>query len=68
MSRDHDRRDHDDRGVDWFAILDVLVWGAVVIIAVLALEWVAGFVVRERLAAQAQRHMARVGGTSNAEG
>ena len=52
-----DDHDHGDREAAWFRILDIAVWVGVTVIGVLALEWFAGYVVRERLTAQVQRHI-----------
>lgn len=51
---------HDSPAVDWFKILDVFVWSAVAIIVALGLEWLVGKIVRERIAAGADRYRARV--------
>lgn len=48
----------DDGGFDWFKVLDIAVWTAVFIIAVLGFEWLVGKVIRERIAAGAAKHLA----------
>lgn len=54
MSRE--LHDHDDQS-DPFRALDVLIWGSVAVIAVIALEWFAGKVIRERIARGATRYL-----------
>jgi len=54
-SGDHE---HPDGGVDWWTVLDITVWVAVVIIAGLGLEWLVGYLVRERIARGAGRFLA----------
>lgn len=70
MSSDHGqtapRRRHtpaggpDDGEIDWFKWLDIAVWIAVTIIVILAVEWLAGHIIRETIARGAQRHLAKV--------
>lgn len=45
---------------DWFKVLDYAVWGAVGLLVILAVEWLAGKVTRESLARGASRHLAKV--------
>jgi hypothetical protein len=44
------RATHEHDEVVWPQMLDILVWCAVVVIAALAVEFLAGYVIRERLA------------------
>lgn len=44
----------------WFRVLDIAVWIAVVVIAGITAEWFLGRVMRETIARQAQRHIAKV--------
>lgn len=54
----HDTPGATDGGaLDWFRILDILVWGAVAVVAILAIEWFAGVVVRERISAGATKYL-----------
>ena len=46
-----------DGSLDWFAALDIAVWVSVAVIAVLALEWFIGKLVRENIAAGASRYL-----------
>jgi hypothetical protein len=52
---------HEDGGFDFWPALDMAVWVSVGIIAALVIEWVAGRVIRERLASQAGRYLQRTG-------
>lgn len=49
-----------EHAFDWFKLLDILVWCAVALIAAVALEWMIGYVVREKLARGADRYLAKV--------
>jgi hypothetical protein len=49
----------DGSAFDWFRVLDVLVWVAVVVIVILGTEWFVGRLVREKIAGQAQRFLAK---------
>ncbi len=55
---------HDDEDQDhvaaWFRGLDIVVWVAVAVIAILALEWLGGYLVRERLARSFRQYLDRV--------
>lgn len=44
----------------WFKALDLIVWAAVVVIVVLALEWLGGYLVRERISRGASAYLARL--------
>lgn len=46
-----------DGGFDWFNVLDVAVWASVAVIAVIGIEWLAGRVLRERIAAGAEKYI-----------
>lgn len=48
----------DDGAFDWFKILDYVVWGAVGILVILAVEWVSGHIVREKIVAGAEKYLA----------
>jgi hypothetical protein len=56
---DRQDQDHEHGGVDWWVIADALVWTAVVVVAVLALEWLGGVLVRERIARGAEKLLKR---------
>ena len=49
----------DGAGADWFKFLDVLVWVAVAAIVILGAEWLAGYLMREKLGRQAERFLTR---------
>lgn len=49
----------DGAGFDWFKVLDVAVWVSVAVIAVMGIEWLIGRVIRESLAAGAQRYLSK---------
>lgn len=69
MSGQHDdATDHgpEQGAVDWWHVLDVLVWVSAGIIAVIATEWLAGRVIRERLAVQASKYLKRTAETPTA--
>ena len=53
--------EHQDQapGLDWFRVLDTLVWVSVAIIVCFAAEWLIGYLVRERIAAGADRWRAK---------
>lgn len=55
---------HDDEDQDhvaaWFRGLDIIVWAAVAVIVILALEWLGGYLVRERIARSATQYLARM--------
>lgn len=55
----HARREsgETDGGFDWFAVLDVAVWAAVAVIAVVGIEWLIGHVIRESLASGAGKYL-----------
>lgn len=62
MTRRHDasvESDHDHivAGLDWWRLLDALVWVSVGILAILAIEWMFGKFVREKLAGEAAKHL-----------
>jgi hypothetical protein len=60
MAAGHSHQPADgDGGADWFKVLDIAVWVAVVLLVVMAAEWVAGRIVRERIARGAARHLAK---------
>lgn len=42
-------------GADWMSYVDVAVWVAIAVVVILGAEYLFGFVVRERLAAQATK-------------
>jgi len=44
----------------WFRILDVLVWLSVAVIFAIGIEWMVGYVVREKIARGADRYLAKV--------
>lgn len=50
----------DGHQLDWFHILDVIVWVAVGVIGILAAEWLLGKIVRDKIAAGASRYLQRV--------
>jgi hypothetical protein len=50
----------DGAGADWFHVLDVAVWVAVGVIAVIAAEWFVGYLVREKISRGAGRYLQRV--------
>jgi len=54
----------DDGAYDWFKILDIVVWVSVALITCMAVEWLIGVVVRERISRGAARHLAKVGAPS----
>lgn len=54
-------------GFDWFRVLDIAVWTAVVVIAALAIEWLIGYVVRERISRGADKYLSRVAGDTPTE-
>lgn len=52
--------EHDhESSVDWFAVLDIVVWVAVAVIVGLAAEWLVGYFVREKIARGADRYLAK---------
>lgn len=51
---------HTHGAVDWFKVLDVAVWVAVVVVVVIGAEMLVGKVVRERIARDAGRYLAKV--------
>lgn len=58
MSAEAEGHTHDEgEPRDWFAVLDVVVWVAVVVLVIMAVEWLAGYLVREKLARGAQRFL-----------
>ncbi len=62
MSGDHSREPAggpDDGAFDWFKILDILVWVAVAAIAIMGVEYLLGWVARERIATKAQQYLAK---------
>lgn len=75
MSRGHTHQQPaggpNDGAFDWFRVLDVIIWVSVILIAVLALEWFTGLVVREKIARGADKFRAQVtarkGGEAPAE-
>jgi hypothetical protein len=54
---EHEAGGPDDGAPDWFKVLDIMVWAAIVILVALAAEWAWGTIVRERLARQAGRFL-----------
>jgi hypothetical protein len=50
---------HDHGGVDWFAVLDTVVWLAVGVVLIIGAEMLVGKVVRERIAAGAEKYLRR---------
>lgn len=67
MSKAEAEHTHDaGDGPDWWKVLDIAIWAAVVVIAALAIEWLVGMVARERMTAAANRVLqtaARKGGS-----
>lgn len=61
MTRHHDasgESDHGDvAGLDWWRLLDAAVWVSVGILGILAIEWMFGKFVREKLAGEAAKHL-----------
>ena len=51
---------HPGDGRMW-QVIDIAVWCSVALIAIIALEWLTGRVVRERIASQAGRFLATAG-------
>ena len=49
----------DDGAFDWFRILDMLVWVAVAAIVIMSVEYLLGWMARERIARQAQRFLVK---------
>lgn len=49
----------DDGQPDWFKVLDIAVWAAIIVLVALAAEWAWGKVVRERIANQASQFLAK---------
>ena len=56
-THEHDDQDH---VAAWFRGLDMVVWAAVATIVILALEWLGGFLVRQRLARSFRQYLDRV--------
>lgn len=54
--------------LDGWRVLDILVSVAIGVIVVLAAEWLVGYVVRQRIAAGAQRHLAKVNSQAGTDG
>lgn len=48
------------KAVDWFTVLDALVWASVAVLVAVAAEWLVGWLVRERIARGADRYRAKV--------
>lgn len=69
MSAAGDGHQHDEQRApfDWFSALDILVWASIVLILVLAAEWAYGTFVREKIAREAQRHIAKARTATEAE-
>jgi hypothetical protein len=61
--------DHADKGgVDVFALLDIAIWCAVAVVAIVGLDMLFGKIIRERLASGASRYLQRLPGRQAAEG
>jgi len=58
----------DQLGFDWWRALDLAVWAAVAVIAVLGIEWLVGTVVRERIAAGANRLLVKAAADRPSDG
>lgn len=56
----------DEHQLDWFSVLDVAVWAAVVVIGVLAAEFFFGLILRERIARGASRYLRKQPAASEA--
>lgn len=51
--------EHDgDNSFDWFGALDIAVWAAVAVLVALGVEWLIGYLVRERIARGADKFLA----------
>jgi hypothetical protein len=61
MSREHrpPAGGSDDGAFDWWKVADIAVWVAVTIVAVIAIEWLAGYMIREQVTRGAERILAR---------
>lgn len=57
---EHVEHDEDVPLPNWWKILDILVWVAVGVIAVIGAEWLIGYLVRERITQGANRYLATV--------
>ena len=58
-----------DRGgysLDWFRVLDVVVWVAAALITAMGVEWFIGYLVREKIARGADKYLAKVGARKTA--
>lgn len=64
---DAHEHEHEHQAVNWFGVLDILVWAAVAVLVALAVEWLVGYVVRERLARGADRFLAKHNAAAAAE-
>lgn len=56
---------HDHKPVNWFAGLDALVWACIALLVVLAVEYLVGHFVREKLAREADAFRAKVNARRN---
>lgn len=51
--------EHDgDNSFDWFGAFDIAVWAAVAVLVALGVEWLIGYLVRERIARGADKFLA----------
>lgn len=59
MSAVAGEHEHERRPFDWFSLLDILVWAALLVLVVLAAEWAWGAVVRQRISTEAGQYLAK---------
>lgn len=57
---DHDHDQGGAAGVDWFRLLDALVWVSVAVIVILAAEWLFGEAIRARLRSRVVREAEQI--------
>lgn len=57
----------DGAGFDWFGVVDIAVWAAVVVLGVVAIEWMIGRAIRESISDGATRYLAKAAATKTEE-